>query len=70
MFDIDTDTDTCGVDPKHGRRATWVGASGDQTFVRIDESLINVHTLSTFSIVANHSCIGQSRDTHSYTYVC
>jgi len=44
---------------KHGRRATWVGASGDQTFVRIDESLINAHTLANSSIVANQSCIGQ-----------
>ena len=46
------------VGMKHGRRATWVGASGDQTFVRIDESLINVHTLSSSSIIANQSCIG------------
>ena len=41
-----------------GRRATWVGASGDQTFVRIDESLINVHTLNNCSLVANRHCIG------------
>lgn len=46
------------VGPKHGRRATWVGASGDQTFLRIDESLINAHTLSRSNIFANQSCIG------------
>lgn len=45
---------------KHGRRATWIGASGDQTFLRIDESLINVHTLSRSNIVANPSCIGKT----------
>jgi len=50
----------CCLGPKHGRRATWVGASSDETFVRIDESLINIHTLSNSSIVANQSCIGLS----------
>jgi E3 ubiquitin-protein ligase MYCBP2 len=34
-----------GVGAKFGRRATWVDASGDQTFLKIDESLINAHTL-------------------------
>lgn len=44
---------------KHGRRATWVGASGDQTYLRIDESLINAHTLAQSNLIANHSAIGQ-----------
>ncbi|KFM80172.1 putative E3 ubiquitin-protein ligase MYCBP2, partial [Stegodyphus mimosarum] len=39
------------IGTKYGRRATWVGASGDQTFVKIDESLINSHNLSKSSIV-------------------
>ncbi|KAG8179148.1 hypothetical protein JTE90_015337 [Oedothorax gibbosus] len=43
---------------KHGRRATWVGASGDQTFVKIDESLINSHSLSKSSVVCSKTCIG------------
>ena len=43
---------------KHGRRAAWVGASGDQTYLRIDELLINAHTLSKSTIVANPSSIG------------
>ncbi|PRD32149.1 UNVERIFIED_CONTAM: Mycbp2, partial [Trichonephila clavipes] len=34
------------IGTKFGRRATWIGASGDQTFVKIDESLINSHSLS------------------------
>ena len=44
---------------KHGRRATWVGASGDQTYLRIDETLINAHTLGQSNIIANHAAIGQ-----------
>lgn len=42
-----------------GRRATWIGASGDQTFLRVDESLINAHTLAKSNVFANQSCIGQ-----------
>uniref|UniRef100_T1JCF5 RCR-type E3 ubiquitin transferase n=1 Tax=Strigamia maritima TaxID=126957 RepID=T1JCF5_STRMM len=45
------------IGPKHGRRATWVGASGDQTYLKLDESLINGHTLARSSIVANKACI-------------
>ena len=44
---------------KYGRRATWVGASGDQTFLRIDESLVNAHTLTRANIFANQTCIGE-----------
>ena len=44
---------------KHGRRATWIGGSGDQTYIRIDESLINAHSLNRSTIVANHSAIGK-----------
>ena len=47
---------------KHGRRATWIGASGDQTFVRIDESLINAHTLAKSQVFANRNCIGQYKN--------
>jgi len=48
------------VGREFGRRAVWVNCSADQTFVRIDESLINVHTLSTSTVIANQSCIGLS----------
>ena len=48
-----------GIGSRHGRRATWIGASGDQTFLRIDESLINAHTLAKSNIFANNSCIGE-----------
>ncbi|XP_059170813.1 E3 ubiquitin-protein ligase MYCBP2-like isoform X4 [Physella acuta] len=47
-----------GVGAKYGRRATWIGASGDQTMMRIDESLINAHTLSRSNIFASKTCIG------------
>ncbi|XP_013400127.1 E3 ubiquitin-protein ligase MYCBP2 [Lingula anatina] len=47
-----------GIGMKCGRRATWVGASSDQTFLRIDESLINAHTLARSTLFANQSCIG------------
>ncbi|XP_064637403.1 E3 ubiquitin-protein ligase MYCBP2-like isoform X3 [Lineus longissimus] len=47
-----------GIGAKFGRRATWIGASGDQTFLRIDESLINAHTLSRSNIFSNQTCIG------------
>ncbi|XP_054723026.1 E3 ubiquitin-protein ligase MYCBP2-like [Uloborus diversus] len=46
------------VGTKYGRRATWIGASGDQTFVKIDESLINSHNLSKSSVVCSKTCIG------------
>ncbi|XP_074650729.1 E3 ubiquitin-protein ligase MYCBP2-like [Tubulanus polymorphus] len=47
-----------GIGIKYGRKCTWIGASGDQTYMRIDESLINAHTLTRSSIFANQSSIG------------
>ena len=47
-----------GIGAKCGRRATWIEASGDQTYLRIDESLINAHTLARSNIFANQKCIG------------
>ncbi|KRT79079.1 Regulator of chromosome condensation repeat containing protein, partial [Oryctes borbonicus] len=41
------------IGPRHGRRATWVGASGDQTFIKIDESLINTVSLAKSTVTAN-----------------
>ncbi|KAH1008686.1 hypothetical protein HUJ05_009221, partial [Dendroctonus ponderosae] len=45
------------VGPRQGRRATWVGASGDQTFLKLDESLINSVSLSKSIVTANKHCI-------------
>ena len=36
-----------------GRSATWIGASSDQTFLKVDESLINAKNLVGSSIMAN-----------------
>ncbi|XP_048243746.1 E3 ubiquitin-protein ligase MYCBP2-like isoform X7 [Haliotis rufescens] len=47
-----------GVGSRFGRRATWIGASGDQTFMRVDESLINAHTLARSNLFASQTCIG------------
>ncbi|XP_028848286.1 E3 ubiquitin-protein ligase MYCBP2 isoform X12 [Denticeps clupeoides] len=46
------------IGAKYGRKATWIGASGDQTFLRIDEALINSHVLSTSEIFASKHIIG------------
>ncbi|KFO34057.1 Putative E3 ubiquitin-protein ligase MYCBP2 [Fukomys damarensis] len=46
------------IGSKYGRKATWIGASGDQTFLRIDEALINSHVLATSEIFASKHIIG------------
>ncbi|KAL5012682.1 hypothetical protein ScPMuIL_011233 [Solemya velum] len=46
------------IGARYGRRATWIGSSGDQTFVRIDESLVNAHILSCSKVFANQKTIG------------
>ncbi|XP_043928839.1 E3 ubiquitin-protein ligase MYCBP2 [Protopterus annectens] len=46
------------IGAKYGRKATWIGASGDQTFLRIDEALINSHVLATSEIFACKHIIG------------
>lgn len=46
-----------GIGPHSGRRATWIGAAGDQTFIKIDESLINSLSLEQATITGNKTCI-------------
>ena len=41
------------VGSKFGRCATWIGASGEQTFLKVDESLINAQNLTGSSVMAN-----------------
>lgn len=50
------------IGPRHGRRATWVGASGDQTFLKIDESLINSVSLSKSTVTANRNYISKYKN--------
>ncbi|KAF6200669.1 hypothetical protein GE061_005112 [Apolygus lucorum] len=45
------------VGPRQGRRAIWVGASAEQTYLKVGESLINSVSLSQSTIMANRSCI-------------
>lgn len=53
-----------GIGVKRGRRATWIGASGDHTFVKLEEILTSASSLSHCSLIANRSCLGIiSRDT-------
>lgn len=47
------------VGQRYGRKATWVGASGDQTFLKIDESLVNSSSLSQSIVIANKNSIGK-----------
>jgi E3 ubiquitin-protein ligase MYCBP2 len=49
-----------GLGTEFGRKATWIGASGDQLYVKLDETLINPRTLQTASIIANKDIIGMS----------
>jgi E3 ubiquitin-protein ligase MYCBP2 len=37
-----------------GRSATWIGASSEQTFLKVDESLINAKSLMGSTIMANN----------------
>ncbi|KAK9309341.1 hypothetical protein QLX08_000965 [Tetragonisca angustula] len=43
------------IGPQWGRRATWIGASGDQTYIKIDE--INSISLTRSTVMANKNCI-------------
>lgn len=46
-----------GIGPEYGKRATQIFASGDQTFLKIDESLLTGAMLSKVNVVANKSTI-------------
>lgn len=46
-----------GIGPNFGKKATSIFASGDQTFFKIDESLITGAMLSKVNIVADKNTI-------------
>lgn len=48
-----------GIGQSMGRKATWVGGSGDQTFMRIDESLVTPAMLTKVNVVADRNAIGE-----------
>lgn len=45
------------IGPNYGKRASWISASGDQTFIKIDESLVTGSMLSKLNVVADKSTI-------------
>ncbi|XP_011315230.1 E3 ubiquitin-protein ligase MYCBP2 isoform X2 [Fopius arisanus] len=58
------------IGPRWGRRATWIGAAGDQTYVKVDE--INSISLNKSTVLANKSCILliPHQHEHSNTFKC
>ncbi|XP_068159965.1 LOW QUALITY PROTEIN: E3 ubiquitin-protein ligase highwire [Drosophila tropicalis] len=46
-----------GLGPTYGKKVTWIGANGDQTFIKIDESLITAQMLPKMHVVANKKTI-------------
>jgi RCR-type E3 ubiquitin transferase len=46
--------------PKSGKRVNWISASGDQTFLGLDEVLINADLLSKMKITADSKAICKS----------
>lgn len=46
-----------GIGPQFGKKVTWIGASGDQSFFKIDESLITGSMLSRVNVVADKQTI-------------
>ena len=49
------------VGPKQGKRASWIGASGDQTFFKLDESLINEKQFQNSTVIASNSYFGECK---------
>ncbi|XP_071483934.1 E3 ubiquitin-protein ligase MYCBP2-like [Diadema antillarum] len=43
---------------RHSKRATWVGASGDHTFIKVDEALISPKMLADSLVFASQEEIG------------
>lgn len=49
------------VGAKYGRRVTWVGATGDSTFIRLEASLISQKILKKSTVTANLSSISKEQ---------
>lgn len=45
------------IGPNYRKKACWISASGDQTFIKIDESLVNASSLAKISVAANKDTI-------------
>lgn len=47
------------VGPEKGNKAVWIGASGDRSFIKVDEALISPDMLESATIFASKSAIGE-----------
>lgn len=46
-----------GIGPNFRKKACWISASGDQTFIKIDETLVNANSLAKISVAADKNTI-------------
>lgn len=46
-----------GIGPSYRKKVCWISASGDQTFIKIDESIVNTGSLANISVAANKNTI-------------
>lgn len=46
-----------GIGPTFRKKACWISASGDQTFIKIDETLVNANSLAKISVAADKNTI-------------
>jgi RCR-type E3 ubiquitin transferase len=50
-------TPITGIGPSFRKKACWISASGDQTFIKVDESLVNSSSLDKISVAANKNTL-------------
>ncbi len=46
------------IGPKCGKRASWIGASGDQTFFKLEESLVSEEEFHHLTVLASDHYFG------------
>ena len=46
------------IGPKCGKRASWIGASGDQTFFKLEESLVSEEEFHHSTVLASDHYFG------------
>jgi len=54
------------IGSKRGRRATWIGAYGDQTFMKLDESLVTDEQFEQSTILASNDYFGNMELSDSF----
>ena len=47
------------IGPEHGKRATWISASGDETFIKLDENLVNEEQLYRSTVLSSERHFGK-----------